>query len=165
MKDGFSKTLLSKSPDETQRLASLLAPGFGPGDTVLLYGEIGAGKSHFARSFIQARLAAGERSEDIPSPTYTLVQTYFDGIADIWHADLYRLSDTSEIIELGLPDAFQDAICLVEWPDQLGEFKPETALHIHFDIGEVENQRRLTFSAALQWCEKLLPVIQNKAHV
>ena len=76
-------------------------------------------KSHFARALIQSRLAAIGRFEDVPSPTFTLVQCYDLGSVDLWHADLYRLTSPSECDELGLVDAFESAICLVEWPDRL----------------------------------------------
>ena len=76
----------------TTALAERLAPRLGPGDTLLLSGPIGAGKTHFARALIKARLRAAGRDEDVPSPTFTLVQTYDDGICEIWHADLYRLT-------------------------------------------------------------------------
>lgn len=146
MSDGFNVTLHLSSPDETGRLAALIAPGLRAGDVVLLVGEIGAGKTHFARSVIQTRLADKGKSEDIPSPTYTLVQTYSDGLTDIWHADLYRLTDIQEIHELGLEDAFKDAICFVEWPDRLGVLRPKSALTIDFATNDSAEDRILTLS-------------------
>ena len=100
----------------TAAFARALAPELGAGDTVLLEGPVGAGKSHFARALIRARLA--NPAEDVPSPTFTLVQTY-DGTPAIWHADLYRLTDAAEIDELGLTDAMDDSIALIEWPDRM----------------------------------------------
>ncbi len=137
-----------RSPDDTAAFAAALAPLLGPGDTVLLAGPIGAGKSHFARSLIRARLAACGLCEDIPSPTFTLVQSYIAGPVEIWHADLYRLSGPAEVDELGLWEAFGAAICLVEWPDRLGDFAPAGALCLRLDPTEKAGQRRAAFSSA-----------------
>ena len=122
-------TLTLDLPDagETARLGRVLAGVLRPGDTVLLEGPIGAGKSHLARALIRARLG---RDGDVPSPTFTLVQTYPDPLGDLWHADLYRLTHPDEVAELGLEAAFDDAICLVEWPDRLGPLTPEGALRL-----------------------------------
>lgn len=114
------------SEEDTARLGAWLALHLQPGDCVLLEGPIGAGKSHLARAFIRARLG---RMEDVPSPTFTLVQTYQADV-EIWHADLYRLSHPDEVLELGLDEAFNSAICLIEWPDRLGRFAPADALRL-----------------------------------
>lgn len=121
-------SLFLAGEEDTSRLARLLAPYLRAGDVLLLEGAIGAGKTHFCRALIRARL---ERQEDVPSPTFTLVQTY-ENDPDIWHADLYRLSHPDEARELGLEDAFETAICLVEWPDRLGELVPEGAMRLRF---------------------------------
>ena len=102
-----------------------------------------SGKTHFARSLIQSQLAL---AEDVPSPSFTLVQTYDTKRGEIWHSDLYRLSSPFEIEELGLLDAFETAIVLVEWPDRLGELTPDTALSLQFDTGKGEQRRLLTAS-------------------
>ena len=116
-------------PDDaaTTRLGAALAHLVQPGDTLLLHGNIGAGKTYLARALIQARLG---RLEDVPSPSFTLVQTYTAAGIDIWHADLYRLSHPDEVLELGLDDAFTTGICLIEWPDRLGKSAPANALNI-----------------------------------
>lgn len=113
--------------DATAALGERLAARLRPGDTVLLEGPIGAGKSHLARALIRARLG---RMEDVPSPTFTLVQTYDADATEIWHADLYRLTHPDEVLELGLDEAFSTAICLVEWPDRLGPHVPPGALRL-----------------------------------
>ncbi|MBW6505437.1 MAG: tRNA (adenosine(37)-N6)-threonylcarbamoyltransferase complex ATPase subunit type 1 TsaE [Rhodobacteraceae bacterium] len=119
--------------EATARLGQTLAPMLQPGDVLLLEGPIGAGKTHFARALIQTRQdAAGVPREDVPSPSFTLVQTYVAGETDIWHADLFRLSLPHEADELGLTDAFDTAICLVEWPERLGPDAPASALHLRF---------------------------------
>ena len=109
----------------TARLGARLAAALAPGRAVTLRGGLGAGKTHLARACIHAlQRAAGQPPEDVPSPTFTLVQTYAAGDAEIWHMDLYRLSDPSEAWELGLEDALETAICLIEWPERLGEAIP-----------------------------------------
>ncbi|MCZ4354374.1 tRNA (adenosine(37)-N6)-threonylcarbamoyltransferase complex ATPase subunit type 1 TsaE [Roseovarius aestuarii] len=137
-------TARSFGPDQSCTFAATLAPRLEPGDVVLLTGDIGAGKTHFARCLIQKLLPV---PEDVPSPTYTLVQTYPVPTGELWHADLYRLTDTSEVFELGLIDAFADSICLIEWPDRLGDLTPLNALHITMAQGENDDERLMEF----QW--------------
>lgn len=143
-----SECLILTLPDAaaTAALAHCLAPILAAGDCILLSGDIGAGKTHFARAVISARLAAVGRSEDIPSPTFTLVQTYEADGTDIWHADLYRLSGPGEVWELGLDQAFESAVCLVEWPDRLGDHAPDDALRLQIDTLH-DDGRRLTATA------------------
>lgn len=138
------------APDDTARLGRWLAACLQPGDTVLLQGPIGSGKSHLARSVIQSWLG---QLEDVPSPTYTLVQTYGEGGAEIWHADLYRLSHPDEVIELGLDDAFGRAICLVEWPERLGRATPDSALRLTFS--QDGEGRRVLLTGSAEWAERL----------
>lgn len=150
--------------DLTAALARMLAATARPGQTILLDGPVGAGKTHFARAFIRAR--QGEAAEDVPSPTFTLVQTYDDPMGtEIWHADLYRLTDPSELDELGLDEAQGKAICMIEWPDRM-EVLPEGAMTVAFAnhadpalreitlIGETDTQRaiqRTRFAANAGW--------------
>ena len=144
------------SPESTSRLAQSLAPLLGPGSTVLLHGPVGAGKTHFARQIISTHLSAINAIEDIPSPTFTLVQTYDIKSFEIWHADLYRLTDISEIYELGLEAAFETCICLIEWPEKLGNLKPTNALTITFEITNDE-QRHVN----LEWTDDRWTTILN----
>lgn len=128
--------------EETAALAQRLGAILRPGDVILLDGQIGAGKTHFARALIQSLL---DVPEDVPSPTFTLVQEYETRNGPLWHADLYRLTDPDELIELGVDEAFETAICLFEWPDRLGEMTPNAALMIRFVVGAGEEERTLTF--------------------
>ena len=122
------------TPEDTAALGVAIGARLGVGDVLLLEGEIGAGKTHFARSLIQSLM---DIPEDVPSPTFTLVQVYDSRIGEIWHSDLYRLSAPDEADELGLSDAFTSAICLVEWPDRLGDEVPQSALMLRFtDTGQ-----------------------------
>ena len=140
---------------ETRQLAERIAPLLRPGDTLLLVGEIGAGKTFFARALIQARLRAAGMSEDVPSPTFTLVQTYSDGVHELWHADLYRLGSPDEIVELGLDEAFESAICLIEWPEKLGSLAPPDPLQLTFEAGSTETERRVHLNTPGQWRARL----------
>ena len=148
----IGKTLYG--PDDTSAIAVSLAGHLLSGDTVLLSGPVGAGKSHFARSLIAALL---ESPEDIPSPTYTLVQTYESSAGEIWHADLYRLTDSAEIGELGLLEAFDQAICLVEWPERLENLTPDRALNLGFFIPESYDRRELTLTWSAPRWSQILP--------
>ena len=134
--------------DATAALAGKIAARLGAGDTLLLDGDIGAGKTTFARALIRARLHSPR--EDVPSPTFTLVQTYDAGDLEIWHCDLYRLTDTQEVLELGLDEAFSKSICLIEWPDRLGPDAPTDALRCEFIAGPKHHVVTLTGSARWQ---------------
>ena len=82
--------------------------------------------------------------EDVPSPTFTLVQTYDTTAGALWHTDLYRLSSDFEVEELGLDEAMETAVCLIEWPDRLGPLSPASALVIILE--PMDNGRRMTAS-------------------
>jgi tRNA threonylcarbamoyladenosine biosynthesis protein TsaE len=142
----------------TAALGRLLARRLGAGDTVLLAGPIGAGKTHLARALIQTALAdAGAPPEDVPSPTFTLVQTYDAGATEIWHADLYRLSGPADILETGLPEAFGHALCLVEWPDRLGPLCPPGALGVTLAPAGAGRVAVLTGAGAADLCAAIQP--------
>ena len=136
--------------DATATLATQIAPLIGLGDTLLLEGPIGAGKSAFARALIRARLG---RMEDVPSPTFTIVQTYEDDAGDIWHCDLYRLTHPEEALELGLEEAFETAICLIEWPDRLGDVASDNALKLTF--AALDDCHHVTIAGPDPWAARL----------
>ncbi|CAN1486838.1 COG3178 Predicted phosphotransferase related to Ser/Thr protein kinases [Rhabdaerophilaceae bacterium] len=108
-------------PDEraTVAFARRLAAEMAAGDLVTLTGDLGAGKTNFARAMIRAMLNDGD--VEVPSPTYTLIQTYEGPRFDIVHADLYRIADPAELAELGWEEAAQNALVLVEWADRAGD--------------------------------------------
>jgi tRNA threonylcarbamoyladenosine biosynthesis protein TsaE len=134
----------------TAAFATQMAPLLSAGDCLLLEGDIGAGKSAFARALIRARLG---RMEDVPSPTFTLVQTYEASDGDIWHCDLYRLTHPDEALELGLEEAFETAICLIEWPDRLGDATPANALHLAFSA--TSDAHHVTVTGPDPWAARL----------
>ena len=148
MKNSRHISLNTNTADDTASLAQQISQALGPGDCLLLEGPIGAGKTHFGRSLIQALLPV---TEDVPSPTFTLVQTYQGPDCEIWHSDLYRLSHPDDVAELGLTQAFDEAICLVEWPDRLGTLAPSDALTLLFATDpDMADHRQIT----LQWHHK-----------
>ena len=154
----MKKTFISNGPLETKELATKLKENLQNGDVILLKGEIGAGKSHFARSLIQAAM---DKVEDIPSPTFTLVQTYCTKVGHIWHADLYRLNDHNDIFELGLIDAFGNEIVLIEWPDRLGYLEPSNALTIEIIILEDDKREVIFSTTADMWEARLEKTLQD----
>jgi tRNA threonylcarbamoyladenosine biosynthesis protein TsaE len=122
--------MLVASESEMVQLGAHLAALLRPGDAVLLEGPLGAGKTVLARSVIRALAGQGEA---VPSPTFTLVQTYEVPGAVLWHFDLYRLDDPEEIWELGWEEALAGGIALVEWPQRLGRYRPASALAIRIE--------------------------------
>jgi tRNA threonylcarbamoyladenosine biosynthesis protein TsaE len=124
------------------RLSAVLRPG----DVIALSGELGAGKTTLARAILQA---LGHRGE-VPSPTFTLVQTYPDLTPPIAHADLYRLAQPQEVEALALDDWLLSGVVLVEWPERMGAHFWPDHLWLHLD-GAGEAQRRLTSRASAAW--------------
>ncbi len=126
----------------TGRLARRVAASLGRGDAVGLIGEIGAGKTAFARALIQGRQReAGLEPETVPSPTFTLVQVYERPGPPVWHFDCYRLAAPEEAVELGLDQALGEGVALVEWPERLGSFLPDRRLDIAIEIACGEARR------------------------
>jgi tRNA threonylcarbamoyladenosine biosynthesis protein TsaE len=119
-------------PDASATLAlgARLAADLAPGQALLLSGGLGAGKTTLARGLIAAWTGI---DEDAPSPTYTLVQTYDGPKGPLWHVDLYRLDDPDAAFELGLEDAFLEALCVIEWPERLGPYRPADRLDISLE--------------------------------
>lgn len=118
------------------RIAEMLAPGMVVG----LSGDLGAGKTTLVRGILQHLCGDIE----VPSPTYTIVQTYDTQIGEIWHCDMYRLQRPEDAYELGLLDAFEDAICLIEWPDKLGSIMPDDSRVIKIEMTEKGRSVTLT---------------------
>ena len=147
-------------PDEpaTSALAARLAAIARAGDVIALNGDLGAGKTAFARAFIRARGAAGE---EVPSPTFTLVQVYEGAGPAIWHFDLYRLTSADEVWELGVEDAFASGISLIEWPDRLGLLLPQNRLDITLDFGDRQEVRRASIDGDAEWKARLRDIIAN----
>ncbi|MCB1558571.1 MAG: tRNA (adenosine(37)-N6)-threonylcarbamoyltransferase complex ATPase subunit type 1 TsaE [Alphaproteobacteria bacterium] len=124
--------VFSSSEAETIAIARDFAKNLAGRVVILLEGDLGAGKSVFSRAVIRA--LAGNEALDVPSPTFTLVQTYETSIAEIYHFDLYRLEDPEEIFEIGWEDAVSSGIVLVEWPERLGGYRPKKAVTVRISL-------------------------------
>ena len=146
-------TIAVELPDEaaTRALGADVAGLAGPGDVIALKGELGAGKTTLARAFIRAR----GLSEEVPSPTFTLVQVYDADGATIWHFDLYRLRSPEEAWELGIEDAFGDGISLIEWPERLGPLLPSRRLEIALVFADLPKARRAFLAGGSEWQTRL----------
>jgi tRNA threonylcarbamoyladenosine biosynthesis protein TsaE len=130
----------------TGRVGALLAAALQAGDVVTLSGPLGVGKTALARSILRA---AGHQGE-VPSPTFAIVQPYDDLSPPIWHCDLYRLDDPSEMEELGLDSALEDGALLIEWPERAGAAAWPQALCLSLDFAGGDN-RSLTWVAPPAW--------------
>lgn len=152
------------SDEATAALAAALAPVLRAGDTLLLDGPVGAGKTAFARALIQARMAATGPVEDVPSPSFALVQVYDLPDLTVWHVDLYRLEGVTDTVELGLDEAFETALCLVEWPERLGDALPPDAVRLTFSYGADAGTRHLTVTLPPgDLHQRLAPVLDDPA--
>lgn len=132
----------------TERLAADVAAAARKGDAILLEGPLGAGKTVFARAFLRA--ATGDPALEVPSPTFTLVQSYETSLGPVHHFDLWRLSGPDALDELGWDEA-RDDIVLVEWPDRLGDLRPVEVLNVALQSGAGES-RHATLSG---WPDRL----------
>jgi tRNA threonylcarbamoyladenosine biosynthesis protein TsaE len=141
-------TGIFESAEALEAFGARLASAARVGDAIALFGELGAGKTTLARGLLRGLGLAGEA----PSPTFTLVQTYEppEVRLPVWHCDLYRLDDPDDAIELGLDEAFDAALVLIEWPERLGALLPAHALRLRLH-GAGEAQRRLTAEVPPCW--------------
>ena len=127
--------ITSHSEDDTVRAADNLARDLQDKQIIALYGDLGAGKTVFARALVRA--LTNDPELEVPSPTFTLVQIYESGSGPVHHFDLYRLEDPEEIFELGWEEALAEGITIIEWPERLGALKPKASLDIR--ISGVDN--------------------------
>lgn len=120
-------------------LATQAAKCLAPGVSICLWGDLGAGKTTFARMILKT---LDPSIKEVPSPTFTLVQQYVTAVGDVWHCDFYRLIHAEEIFELGIEEAFYHDICLIEWPEKIQPYLPENRLDIFFTISDDSNLTR-----------------------
>lgn len=141
-------TLSLADESATATLAAALAPLAAAGDVIALWGDLGTGKTAFARAFIRALCGA---EEEVPSPTFTLVQCYDTPSATLWHFDLYRLERPEDALELGIEEAFADGISLIEWPGRLAGLLPAARLDITLSRGSSPTARTVSLEGTGGW--------------
>jgi tRNA threonylcarbamoyladenosine biosynthesis protein TsaE len=138
-----------------------LAQGVGAelkaGDCLALHGDLGAGKSTFARALIRSLTGV----IDVPSPTFTLAQYYTTKKGPLTHFDLYRLKKPAEVYDIGWEEALAGMV-LVEWPEQIGTLLPESALAIHLDFAQHQLARTVTIKGSDAWATRLKSLIQKQ---
>lgn len=136
-------TIISNSAEETLEAGRRLAERLVSGSVLALSGDLGAGKTHFAKGVVEA---LGADPSAVTSPTFTLVHEYRGGRLPVFHFDFYRLDAASELLQIGWDDFLnEDGVLLVEWADRFPEVFPEGSIRVRFTIGE-GNQRVLEIS-------------------
>jgi N-acetylmuramate 1-kinase len=154
-----------ESECETRRLARDLSMIAKAGDLIALNGDLGAGKSAFARHFIRA--VAGSGDMDVPSPTFSLMQIYETPRFTIVHADLYRIKSPDELVEIGFEEAGDGAVVLVEWPDRLGGLLTDDCLSLTFALRPLKGAeaRRVTIKATGDWAQRIDRLLKARAFI
>jgi N-acetylmuramate 1-kinase len=148
----FEKEFHLVGEGQTQSLARRISLWARPGLLIALHGDVGSGKSTFARAFIQALFKPGFDS-DVPSPTFSLIQTYDETRIPVFHADLYRVNNSDEISELGLDDLLQTHIGLIEWPERLANPLTDDVLHVN--LSGTGGSRQAILLADGRWASAL----------
>ena len=138
------------SVDQTVELASRLASQLSKGDVICLYGDLGVGKSVMARAII--RTLCDDMQMDVPSPSFTLIQSYDMVIGSIAHIDAYRLSSADELYELGIPESFETDITIIEWAERFTELTPSRRIDIKIvDDGGDDRTINIEFIGEWAW--------------
>lgn len=145
-----------KNIDGTRSFAKVFSSLLRAGDIITLIGDLGAGKTELCRSIIHAL----GYEEDVPSPTFSLLQIYEPSVDDmmtpaVWHTDLYRIESPEEVYELGLDEGFDSAITLIEWPDRMGDLLPVDHLRIELSFSDAEGSREIKLEGGKSWNERL----------
>ena len=149
--------IISNSPSNTIKTAKNLAKLLKTGDTVVLTGELGAGKTKFTEGF----LSYYNLEDEISSPTFNIVNEYQTPFSTIYHFDVYRLADIDEFYAIGGEEYFDKGICLIEWGEQIEDALPLEYIKINFEKNELDdNCRTLNFEAIGKKYEKVLDKLQ-----
>ena len=123
--------ILSQSEKDTISFARKFAKTLRGNEIIALWGTLGMGKTVFAKAVIQELTGC---KEDVPSPTFTLLQTYETPKGEVYHFDFYRIKNPEEAYEIGIEDAFEGGISLIEWPEKIGGLLPKRALNVRFEM-------------------------------
>ena len=153
--DHSRRWLLLVNEQATAQLAYCLTSSLQVGDILCLSGMLGMGKTTFTRFLIQALSSS---SEEVPSPTFTLVQRFETTIGLVWHFDLFRITEPLDIIELGWEEAITEGITVVEWPDRIEHQLPIDRLDVTFDLVRTEhfsNARWVRLKGQGSWAKRL----------
>ena len=148
-----SLDLLLPNLKATRNLANALAPLLRPGDIVTLEGSIGIGKTTFIRALLETLGCI----EEVPSPTFNLLHTYELGSVTFWHFDLFRIERLTDVYELGIEDALENGICLIEWPKIMAKLLPTKRLELEF-FYQGEYSRRVSLKGEEAWKQRLRKV-------
>ena len=153
----FGHELMLHGSADTEALGARIAAGLRVGTAVALEGDLGAGKTVLARSILRALGV----EEDVPSPTFTLVQSYETAKLPVRHYDLYRIEKATEMEELALEEALDEGAALIEWPERAASYIPDDALHVRLEIAG-ENSRWAMIKGPLRWSETLGRELDSK---
>lgn len=123
------KKFICNSLDDTQKAAEYFSEFARPGQCFALYGNLGFGKTTFTQYLIKV---LNPKIETIISPTFNIIQTYSNNIAEIWHVDCYRLKSVDEFYDLGIDEAFSNYITIIEWPEIIEDLLPSDVIKIQF---------------------------------
>jgi tRNA threonylcarbamoyladenosine biosynthesis protein TsaE len=144
--------MILDSAEATEGLGRAIAAALRPGDVIALFGDLGAGKTTLTRGILTGLDFPGE----VGSPTFPIVQTYEEARVPLWHVDLYRIEDSSELEELALDEARQDTALVIEWPERLGAALWADALRLHLVVAE-SGARSLTAHVPPAWGDRWPP--------
>lgn len=154
IKDMERHKIQTTSENQTIDFADRMSIFLAPQDVLFLSGPLGSGKSVFSRALIRKLSQSPDLT--VPSPTFTLIQTYDAKICPLWHFDLYRIKTPEEIYEIGWEDALYDGISLVEWAEKMEDLAPPNRLEINFEPSKQNEQiRTLTLTPYGSWIERL----------
>ena len=136
--------MIASNEEETKKIANKLAKDINNTNaTICLNGDLGSGKTTFSRYLIRS-LLSNSINDDIPSPTFTLLQIYEDQKRSIYHYDFYRLNKIDELIELNYSESVENNICIIEWANKFKKALPPNRIEINFEI-KSKNKRLITF--------------------